>query len=135
MSAVNLPAGVNPQYVVLIGTDNQPLSVNSDGTINLKIASGGAGQSSSDGSSTITVGGAAQSIFGGAVPPNGWKVYNAHDSEDMWICEGGTASVGGTGCYKLGPHDLYCTEPGEKPSGVVSVYAATTGHKFTARKW
>lgn len=89
-----------------------------------------------DGSSTITVGGTAQNLFGGVSPVHGWAVYNPDASEDLWVSDVGTAVANGTGCIRVAANGGgYETPSGKTESGVVSIVGATTGHKFTAIRW
>lgn len=95
-----------------------------------------AGNTGADGSTTITSGGAAQNLFGGTAPTNGFEISNPDLSEDLWISDSTTAAANNTGSYRVGPNGgTYTTPTGYKPVGAVSVIAATTGHKITARKW
>ena len=87
------------------------------------------------GDTSITTGGTAQTLFSGATPPNGWKVANPDAAEDLWVSDSTTAAPNGQGSYRLPAGGIITTEPGEKPAGPVSVYAATTGHVITARSW
>lgn len=94
------------------------------------------GTTSADGSTTITLGGTAQNLFAGATPTNGWEVCNPDTTEDLWVSDSTTALANGAGSYRvvLGG-GCYGLPFGSKPLGAVSVVAATTGHKITARKW
>jgi hypothetical protein len=84
----------------------------------------------------ITTGGVAQLLFGGAVPVGGFEVCNVDLFEELWLSDTTSASVGGSGCYRLpGGGYTYSSPYGYKPLGPVSVVALTTGHKVTARKW
>lgn len=89
-----------------------------------------------DGSTTITTGGTAQNLFSGNTPANGFAVYNSDSSEAMWVSDSTTAAANGTGSIYIAPLGGYETpHRGYRPVGPVSVIAATTGHKFTARTW
>src|SRR6266581_2888944 len=46
----------------------------------------------SDGSGTVAAGGSAQSLFGGAVPANGFIVQN-NSSAALWVSDVGAASA------------------------------------------
>ena len=95
---------------------------------------GGASESqASDG--TITAGGTAEYICGGQRPAFGFSLYNNSASEDLWFSDSTVAAIDGVGSIKLSPHALYETPMTYRPSNKVSVIAATTGHKFTARFW
>lgn len=94
------------------------------------------GQIGADGSTSITTGGTAQNLFGGTTPTNGFEVCNPDPSEDLWISDSSTAAANGQGSYRVAPAGgTYTTPAGYKPIGAVSVIAATTGHKITARRW
>lgn len=93
------------------------------------------GSAGSSGSVALTTGGAAEDLFSGATPTNGYLVINPSADEIMWINEGADAAPNGTGSIPIFPLGGYETPPLYKPFGRVSVVAATTGHKITARKW
>lgn len=85
---------------------------------------------------SISVGGVAQLLFGGAVPAGGFEVCNVDLTEDLWLSDSTTAEIGGVGSYRLpGGGYTYTSPYGYTPLGPVSVIAATTGHRITARKW
>lgn len=89
-----------------------------------------------DGSTTITTGGTAQNAFAAAAVVNGYEIVNPDATEDMWVSDTTTAVANGTGCIRVAANGgAYSSPPGMKPSAAVSVVAATTGHKFTARRW
>lgn len=91
--------------------------------------------SGADGSGTITTGGTAQSLFSGAIPPNGFTVLNPDPANYLWINIGGTASPNGSGCIPVPPLGGYETPPTYSPHGAISIYGGTTGQPFTAIKW
>ena len=93
------------------------------------------GSSTTLGSGTIAVGGTAQQLFGGTMPTNGWKVANPHPTEDLWVNdEAGPASP--FTCIRVFANGgQYATEPGEKPAAALSIYGATSGHAFIAKRW
>ncbi|HVB18342.1 MAG TPA: hypothetical protein VNF04_17560 [Stellaceae bacterium] len=93
-----------------------------------------AGSAASDGSATVATGGSAQSLFGGIVPTNGFLVQN-NSSAALWICDVGTASAGGASIQIAANGGLFATPSGYKPAGAVSLYGATTGQAFAARRW
>jgi hypothetical protein len=94
------------------------------------------GNAASDGSTTLTTGGAAQSLFGGTVPVNGWAIYNPDATNDLWVSDSATAVVNGVGSIRvIANGGGYETPLGYKPIGVVSVIGATTNQKITARRW
>ncbi|MFA4994205.1 MAG: hypothetical protein WC521_02750 [Bdellovibrionales bacterium] len=89
-----------------------------------------------DASGTITTGGTAQTLFGGIVPSNGFAVYNPDATNDLWISDTVTALANGTGSIRVVANGGgFETPPFCKPCGVVSIVGATTGQKFTARRW
>src|SRR5215472_15786440 len=53
-----------------------------------------AGAAASDGSGSLAAGGSPQTLFGGAVPANGFLVQN-NSSAALWVCDTGIASNGG----------------------------------------
>lgn len=88
------------------------------------------------GDGTITLGGTAQAMFGSVVPVNGYWVGNPDASEDLWISDSGTAATGAVGSICIPPKQVYETPIGYKPPGTaISIIGATTGHKFTARRY
>ena len=93
-----------------------------------------AGAPASDGSGAVATGGSAQMLFGGAVPINGFLVQN-NSAGDIWLCDVGIASPGGASIHLLANGGLFATPPGYKPAGAVSLYGATTGQIFAARRW
>jgi len=93
-----------------------------------------AGAAASDGSGAVATGGSAQTLFGGAVPPNGFLVQN-NSSAVLWVCDTGTASAGGASIQLAADGGFFCTPPGYKPAGAVSLYGATAGQAFAARRW
>ncbi len=84
---------------------------------------------------TITTGGTAQNAFS-TTPLNGFEIYNAHSTETLYIREAGTATAADNSFnVAITPRSTYTTPVGYKPTGDVSVIAATTGHAFVARRW
>ena len=101
----------------------------------LQSSAANSADNATDGSGTITTGGTAQTLFGGVVPVNGFAVYNP-DVTDLWISDSATASANGAGSILLvASGGGYETPPGCKPCGAVSIISATTGAKFTAKRW
>lgn len=89
-----------------------------------------------DGSTTITTGGTAQSLFGGAVPVNGFAIGNPDPTNDLWVSDSATAVANGVGVIRVAANGgYYATEPRQKPMGAVSIVGAVTGQKITARRW
>lgn len=93
-----------------------------------------AGAPASDGSGTITTGGTAQLLFSGVTPINGFHVQNNHASEVLWVNDAGAAGVN-AGFQVLSGAGIYVTPSGYKPMGAVSIFAASTSHPFSARRW
>src|SRR5436190_6351134 len=120
---VHAPATTNAQGVsTAIGPQN-PLPV-----INV------AGAVASDGSATLATGGSSQTLFGGIVPANGFLVQN-NSSAALWISDVGVASVGGASIQLAANGGMFATPSGYKPTGAVSLFGATTGQGFAARRW
>lgn len=91
---------------------------------------------SADGSGTITLGGTAQNLFGGIQPPHGFIVFNpAATGDTLWFNDGSTAVANGAGSIGLPPGAYWESPPDYIPNGIVSIVAATTGDKFTAKWW
>jgi hypothetical protein len=93
-----------------------------------------AGAAASDGSGTVATGSSAQTLFGGAVPANGFFVQN-NSTAVVWICDVGTAAAGGASVQIAANGGLFATPSGYKPAGAVSLFGATTGQAFAARRW
>jgi hypothetical protein len=92
-----------------------------------------AGIAASDGSGTVAAGGTAQSLFGGIAPANGFLVQN-NSSAALWVSDTGAASTGGASIQIAPNGGLFATPSGYKPAGAVSLYRATTGQAFAARR-
>jgi hypothetical protein len=119
---VHVPAASNAQGVAVPVGPQNPLPV-------VNIAA-----TASDGSGTVATGGAAQMLFGGIVPDNGFLVQN-NSAAALWISDVGTASSGGASIQIAADGGIFVTPSGYKPAGAVSVYGATTGQAFAARRW
>jgi hypothetical protein len=87
-----------------------------------------------DGSGTVATGGAAETLFGGTVPVTGFFVQN-NSSAALWVSDVGVASAGGASVQIAPNGGIFATVPGYKPAGAVSLYGATTGQAFAARRW
>jgi hypothetical protein len=119
---VHAPAATNAQGVASPVGPQNPLPVMNT-----------AGAAASDGSGTVATGGGAQSLFGGAVPANGFLVQN-NSSAALWVSDVGAASNGGAS-IQIAPNGAVFTTPsGYKPAGPVSLYGGTTGQAFAARR-
>ena len=92
-----------------------------------------AGAAASDGSGSIAVGGTAQALFGGVAPANGWLVCN-NSAAALYVSDVGAASAGGAS-IQIAPGATFATPSGYKPAGAVSIYGATGGQSFAARRW
>ena len=92
-----------------------------------------AGAAAVDGSGTNAVGGTAQSLFGGAVPANGYLVAN-NSTGTLYVSDVGTATAGGAS-LPIAAGAVFVTPSGYQPPGPVSIYGATTGQAFAARRW
>jgi hypothetical protein len=92
-----------------------------------------AGSAASDGSGAVVTGGAAQTLFGGVAPMNGWLVAN-NSSAAVYVSDVGTATPGGAS-IPVAPGAVFATPSGYKPAGAVSLYGATTGQAYAARRW
>ncbi|HTV88004.1 MAG TPA: hypothetical protein VME41_03215 [Stellaceae bacterium] len=119
---VHAPAATSAGVAAPVGPQN-PLPV-----INA------AGAAAADGSGTVATGGAAQTLFGGIAPVNGFLVQN-NSSAALWISDVGTASAGGAAIQLAAGGGLFVTPSGYKPAGAVSLWGGTTGQAFTARRW
>ncbi len=93
-----------------------------------------AGSTASDGSGTVAAGGSAQTLFGGIVPANGYLVQN-NSAAALWVSDVGVASDSGASIQLAANGGLFATPSGYKPAGAVSLYGATTGQAFAARRW
>jgi hypothetical protein len=92
-----------------------------------------AGSTAIDGSGTVSAGGTAQTLFGGVVPVDGWLVAN-NSSATIYVSDVGAAVSGGAS-IPIAPGAVFATPSGYKPAGPVSVFGATTGQAFAARRW
>jgi hypothetical protein len=92
-----------------------------------------AGSAAIDGSGAIAAGAVAQALFAGVVPVNGFQICN-NSSAALFVSDVGTASAGGTS-MQVGVGAIYTTPDGYRPAGTVSIYGASTGQSFAARRW
>src|SRR4051812_30669705 len=72
----------------------------------------------SDGSDTVATGGAAQMLFGGIAPVNGFLVQN-NSAAALWVCDVGIASSGGASLQIAANGGIFATPPGYRPAGAV----------------
>ncbi len=120
---VHAPATTNPQGVsTAVGAQNPLPVINTAGAV------------VSDGSGTVATGGSAQTLFGGIVPANGFVVQN-NSTAALWISDVGVASAGGASIQLTANGGVFATPSGYKPAGAVSLFGATTGQGFAARRW
>ena len=120
---VHVPAVSNEQGMATPVGPQNPLPV-----VNAAAAA------ASDGSGTIATGGTPQMLFGGIVPDNGFLVQN-NSPAALWISDVGVASTGGASIQISANGGTFATPSGYKPAGAVSLYGATTGQAFAARRW
>lgn len=99
------------------------------------VSQGGSSGVGTGASFTMTYLTTALTLFGGVAPVNGWKVANAHPTEDLWVADNGNAAAVASGYRVFAGGGQYATEPGEKPAGIISVFGGAIGHAFTARRW
>ena len=83
-------------------------------------------------SSTITVGGAAQTAIGAAVAAKGWAVQN-QSSDYLYVRQDGTAAAANQNSLRIAPGQLYVAD--FVTSSAVSIIGPTTGQAFWARAW
>src|ERR1041385_2207771 len=120
---VHAPASTNAQGVATPVGPQNPLPVMN-----------ASGIAATDGSGTLAAGGSAQTLFGGIVPVNGFLVQN-NSSAVLWISDVGVASASGASIQLTANGGTFATPSGYKPAGAVSLFGATTGQVFAARRW
>lgn len=90
------------------------------------------GSALTDRSGTVTTGGTAQTIAANERRSK-LVIANPDASEDLWIAFfGTTAEANGEGSIRVPANGGLIGFDGDAPTSAVSVYGATTGHKFTA---
>ena len=88
-----------------------------------------------DASGQIASGGVTQSVFG-AVPANGYAIYNSDAANDLWISDSGAAAANAAGSIRVVANGGgYETPAGYAPAADVSIIGPVTGQKFTAKRW
>jgi hypothetical protein len=92
-----------------------------------------AGAAAVDGSGTITTGGQTQLLFAGVVPTNGFQVGNT-SAGMLYVSDAGTASADGSS-MPIAAGSVYTTPCGYRPAGAVSIFGATIGQSYAARRW
>jgi hypothetical protein len=119
---LHAPAVTNAGVATPVGPQNPLPVINTAGAV------------ASDGSGTLATGGSAQALFGGIVPVNGYVVQN-NSAAALWISDVGTASAGGASIQLAANGGIFATPDGYKPAVAVSLFGATTGQAFAARRW
>ena len=114
-------------------------AVSVQGCTSCKAVSVLTGATSTNGSGTITTGGAAQALFGGVTPTNGFKIAIPSATNDGTVCwvsdTTTTPSATTAGSYPVFAQGQWSSEPGEKPAGPVYLTCQTTGQPFSAKRW
>ena len=137
--------GTSPNRAFIVGGvfNNSPPSLTNGQTVGLQVDSTGkliinsvpiSGTSTYQ-ETTIATGGTAQSLFSGATPTNGYEIINISQTEILYFREAGTAVVAGATSVPIATGSAYITPRGYKPSGLVSVIAATTAHPVIGRSF
>jgi hypothetical protein len=93
----------------------------------------GVGVVASDGGGVVATGGLAQLLFAGLTPVNGYLVQN-NSAAALYVSDTATAVSTGSSIL-LNPGVMWVTPPGYKPPGPVSLYGATSGAAYAARRW
>ena len=91
------------------------------------------GAAATDGSGTVVAGGTAQTLFAGVVPINGYIVAN-NSLATIYVSDVGPATSGGAS-IPIAAGAVFVTPSGYKPAGPVSIFSASTGATFAARRW
>jgi len=84
-------------------------------------------------SSTITLGGTAQTILAANTARTGVTFYNVSDTK-MWLNNTGLATAG-AGSFPIEAGGSYVTDYGAKDSQAISILCATTGKAYTCKWW
>lgn len=92
------------------------------------------GQTVTDKSSTITLGGTAQNMTGAGTVVNGFQVSNPDAVNDLWVSWSTTALANGSGSHRVAANGgEYVSD--FRTNSAVSIVGAVTGQKFTASIW
>jgi hypothetical protein len=75
----------------------------------------------------------AQTLFAGVVPVNGYLVAN-NSSAVLYVSDVGAANPSGAS-IPIAVGAVFMTPSGYKRAGPISLYGATTGQPFAARRW
>lgn len=86
-----------------------------------------------DRSSTITSGGAAQTLMAANPNRNGYSIQNV-SSGTLWVRENGTAAASQPS-LSLAPGAYFESPLNGVTIDAISIYGATTGQAFYAREW
>lgn len=86
-----------------------------------------------DCSGTITAGGTAQTLVAANTGRQYLFIQNVDASEDLWF-NYTTAATADKPSIRLAPRESYESSGGFVSTELVSVIAATTGHKYTAKE-
>lgn len=111
-----------------------PTNVSAINPLPVAVISSSSGSGAVD-ETPIAAGGTAQNLFGGATPTNGYEIINNSTTEILYFREANDAAVGGATSTAIQPGASYYTASGYKPTGRVSVIAATTAHPLIGRRW
>ena len=93
----------------------------------------GVGGTVNDGGGTISVGGTAQYLFSSLTPVSGYLVQN-NSAANLYISDTAVATASGINVV-IGPGVMWTTPPSYRPPGPVSIYGASSGQAFAARRW
>ena len=119
-----------PAYPAYVGPDGARVAAQGVGLVSA---------TSADGGGTIAAGGAAQLLFGGAAPVNGFKIAIPSPTPAAFTCwlsdTTATPSATTAGSYPVVAGGQYSTEVGEKPAGPVFLACPNTGQVFSAKRW
>lgn len=90
-----------------------------------------AAASVTNGSSTITLGGTAQTALAAGTSTNGWLVQN--QSSDYLYVRQTTTATADQNAIRIAPGAMYVAD--YLTGGLVSIIGPTTGQAFTAKGW
>lgn len=88
-----------------------------------------------DRSGSVTTGGTAQQLAAANAARKGWRIQNTSGGDQWFNDTGGSASVGGAGCFKVSSGGYYETPAGGASQTAISIFGATTGQTFSASEW
>lgn len=113
------------------GTTVRKILVDSSGHLLVAITSGGGALTNISGS--IAAGATAQTISAATPARRYFFIQNLDASEDLWI-NFGTAAVADQPSIKIEAGGSFSMEDSFVSTQLISVIAATTGHKYTAKE-